>query len=117
MEGPKAIPLTRIHECNQVENLPPAREEGVRVSQRLKGGCAQCPAQSAERGILTPLESAAKFPEISSGPGCSNLFRQFTNHHFKGTPSHEIPKGLLSFDLNAWIIFTIPVMGSLFAGS
>lgn len=38
-------------------------------------------------------------------------------HYFKGTPLHEIPKGLRSFDLNAWIIFTIPVMGSLFTGS
>lgn len=39
------------------------------------------------------------------------------HHYFKGTPLHEIPKGLWSFDLNAWIIFTIPVMGSLFTGS
>lgn len=62
--GPKAIPLTRIHKCNQLENLPPACEEGLRLSQSLKAGPAQCPqyVQSAKCEILTPLQSAAKFP-------------------------------------------------------
>lgn len=44
MGEPKAMPLTRIHKCNQLENLLPACEEGVRFSQRLKEGSAQCPA-------------------------------------------------------------------------
>lgn len=54
MEGPKAIPLTRIHKCNQVENLPPAWEEGVRAAQRLKDGSAQSPAGRTKRQGWNP---------------------------------------------------------------
>lgn len=64
MEGPKAIPLTRIHKCNQVENLPPACEEGVRLSQRLKDGSAQCPAVRTKRQVWNPdpAEVTGKIP-------------------------------------------------------
>lgn len=64
MEGPKAILLTRIHKCNQVENLPAACEEGVRLSQRLKDGSAQCLAVRTKRQVWNPdpAEVSSKIP-------------------------------------------------------
>lgn len=64
MEGPKAIPLTRIRKCNQVENLLPACEEGVRLSQKLKDGSAQCPAVRTKRQVWNPdpAEVSGKIP-------------------------------------------------------
>lgn len=63
-EVPKAIPLTRIRKCNQVENLPPACEEGVRLSQKLKDGSAQCPAVRTKRQVWNPdpAEVSGKIP-------------------------------------------------------